>query len=38
VVVAQGAEMAVAQGEVEKMRMRDDLGDDLGETIVVTAI
>jgi hypothetical protein len=30
--------MAVAQGEVEKTRMRDDLGDDLGETIVVTAI
>jgi hypothetical protein len=38
VVVAQGAEMAVAEGEVKKTRRRDDLGDDLGETDVATAI
>jgi hypothetical protein len=40
VVVAQGAEMAVAEAEAEaeKMRRRDDLGDDLGETIVATTI
>jgi hypothetical protein len=30
--------MAVAEGEVEKMRRRDDLGDDLGETVVASAI
>jgi hypothetical protein len=38
VVVVQGAEMAVAEGEAEKTRRRDDLGDDLGETVVATAI
>jgi hypothetical protein len=38
VVVAQGAEMAVEEGEAEKTRRRDDLGDDLGETVVATAI
>jgi hypothetical protein len=38
VVVAQGAEMVVAEGEVEKTRRRDDLGDDLGETVVATTI
>jgi hypothetical protein len=31
---AQGAEMAVAEGEAEKMRRRDDLG----EAVVATAI
>jgi hypothetical protein len=30
--------MAVAEGEAETMRRRDDLGDDLGETVVATAI
>jgi hypothetical protein len=38
VVVAQGAEMAAVEGEAEKTRRRDDLGDDLGETVVATAI
>jgi hypothetical protein len=38
VVVAQGVEMVVAEGEAETTRRRDDLGDDLGETVVVTAI
>jgi hypothetical protein len=38
VVVAQGAKMAVAEGDAEKTRRRDDLGDDLGETVVATAI
>jgi hypothetical protein len=38
VIVAQGAEMVVAEGEAEKTRRCDDLGDDLGETVVATAI
>jgi F420-dependent methylenetetrahydromethanopterin dehydrogenase len=38
VVVAQGAEMAVVEGEAEKTRRRDDLEDDFGEAVVATAI
>jgi hypothetical protein len=30
--------MAVAEGEEEKTRRRDDLGDDLWEAVVATAI
>jgi hypothetical protein len=38
VVVAQGAEVVVAEVEAEKTRRCDDLRDDLGETVVATAI